>query len=412
MGCTASKVRPTKPEQQRRSFFDDTPLSDVVPEEQAEKFGGDATVGTLRKAYGDDARKWRAAAAAKKIPRAVAKQAEQHVLWSAAVDHFFAWKGVTYGFDSWTWKDLAALDNINSGNDAKRCHRAKCLLRGDLVHSLGTTEANSVPHLLDALDAFTREHPQWNEAGAYVLYRDYRTLRNFPLAGRIEKDDLAISRIQHSGLSYTHAGAVLQHVVVALNTGDTEHGMLNVAKYVVQFCDDFSVCRRVTDNIGGSSFDFMCDIMGLKMGDVTSLGLGSSVLDVADHIRQYGIGLVSSFRVEPAFLQDGTSYHGNLTASDVGLHAMAVVGHREEGGTHYFLLQNWWAGKQFVEVSEEYLSSSRVSVSFVTAPVCQIPAKYPTVSGAHAMEMEDLGESMLEGGPFFHKVAINAEWGT
>ena len=397
MGCTASKVRPTKPEQQRRSFFDDTPLSDVVPEEQAEKFGGDATVGTLRKAYGDDARKWRAAVAAKKIPRAVAKQAEQHVLWSAAVDHFFAWKGVTYGSRLCTWEDLAALDNINSRNDAKRCHRAKCLLQGDLIHPLGTTEANSVPHLLDALDAFTREHPQWNADGAYVLYRDYRTLRNFPLAEGIEKDDLAVSRIQHSGLSYTHAGAVVQHVVVALNSGGTEHGMLNVAKYFVQFCDNFSVCRHVVDNVGGSSLRFMRDIMGLKMGDVARKGICSSILDVADHLRQYGIGLVSSFRVEPAFLQDGTSYHGTVTKRDVGRHAMAVVGHREEGGTHHFLLQNWWAGKQFVEVSEEYLDSSGASVSFVTAPVCEIHAKYPTVSGAYAMEMEDLGESVLEG---------------
>ena len=411
MGCTASKVRPTKPEQEPRSYFDDTPLSDVVPEEQVKTFGDDPTLGTLRKAYGDDGRKWQAAVAARKIPRAVAAQAEQHFLCSTAVDHFFAWKGVTNGLRLWTWKDLEAMDNINSGNDTKRCHRAKCLLRGDLVHSLGTTEADSVPHLLDALDAFTREHPQWNADGAYVLYRDYRTLRNFPLAGRIEKDDLAVSRIQHSGLSYTHAGAVVQYVVVALNTGDTEHGMLNVAKYIVQFYEDYSVFRHVVDNVGGSSFDFMCEIMGLKKGSVATMGAGSSILDVADHIRQYGIGLVSSFRVEPAFLQDGTSYHGTLTEREVGRHAMAVVGHREEGGTHHFLLQNWWAGKQFVEVSEEYLSSSGTSVSFVTAPVCQIPAKYPTVSGAHAMEMEDLGESVLEG-PLFHKVAINAEWGT
>ena len=399
MGCTASTVRPTKPEQETRSFFDNTPLSEVVPEEQAEKFVDDATLGTLRKAYGDDGRKWRAAVAAKKIPRAVAKQAEQHVLWSAAVDHFFAWKGVTYGDRLCTWKDLAAMDKSKVKNDAKRCHRAKCLLKGDLVHSLGTTDADAVPHLLDALDAFTREHPQWNADGAYVLYRDYRTLRHFPLAGGIEKDDLAVSRIQHSGLSYTHAGAVVQQVVVALNSGDTEHGMLNVAKYIVQFYEDYSVCRHVVDNVGGSSLRFMCEIMGLKKGGVATMGAGSSVLDVADHLRQYGIGLVSSFRVEPAFLQDGTSYHGTVTEREVGRHAMAVVGYREEGGTHHFLLQNWWAGKQFVEVSEEYLSSSGTSVSFVTAPVCEIPAKYPTVSGAHAMEMEDLGESVLEG-PF------------
>ena len=391
MGCTASKVRPAKPPQEPRSFFSDAPLSDVMPEEYAKTFGDDATVGTLRKAYGDDARKWRAAAAAKKIPRAVAKQAEQHVLWSAAVDDFFAWKGVMNGLRLWTWKDLEALDNTNYGNDSKRCCRAKRLLQGDLIHSLGTTDADSGSHLLDALDAFTREHPQWNADGAYVLYRDYRTLRNFPLAGRIEKDDLAVSRIQHSGLSYTHAGAVVQHVVVALNSGGTEHVMLNVAKYFVQFCDAASVGQHVVGNAGGHSLPFMCEIMGLKKGDVATMGAGSRILRISQHLRQYGIGLVSSFRVDRAFLQAGTSYHGIVAPCEGGLHAMAVVGHREEGGTHYFLLQNWWAGKQFVEVSEEYLDSSGASFSFVTKSVSEIPTSYPTVSGAYAMETEDLG---------------------
>ncbi|KAJ9462498.1 hypothetical protein DIPPA_25573 [Diplonema papillatum] len=175
--------------------------------------------------------------------------------------------------------------------------------------------------------------------------------------------------------------------------------MLNVAKYIVQFYDNRAVRNHIVDNVGGNSIGFMRDIMGLEREDVVTTGLGmgkaipANAEEVATDIRKYGIGLVSTFAVEPAFQQaDGTSYDGALTEKSLGQHAMAVVGHRKEDNKHYFLLQNWWIEKQFVEVSQDYLASSGASVSFVTKAVSEIPINYPTVSGAYSLETEDLGD--------------------
>ncbi|KAJ9464891.1 hypothetical protein DIPPA_26418 [Diplonema papillatum] len=335
--------------------------------------------------------------AEKNIPAEVAKQAEKHVLWPAVVDNFFLWKGVEAGDVPFTFKMLQNLDRRNENKDNKRCHRIKRLLQGDVIHIQSAIETNPGPHLLAVLDAFTTKHPKWLEEGSYILYRDYSTLTK---SEEIGKDDLAISRVQHSGLCYMHAGAVMQHVVVALNSGGTHHEMLNVAKYIVQFYDNRAVRNHIVDNVGGNSIGFMRDIMGLEGKDVLTTGLGKDEEEVEfmsgklrERLRKYGIGLVSTFAVEPAFQQaDGTSYDGALTEKSLGQHAMAVVGHRKEGNKHYFLLQNWWIEKQFVEVSQDYLASSGASVSFVTKAVSEIPINYPTVSGAYSLETEDLGD--------------------
>ncbi|KAJ9436999.1 Synaptobrevin-like protein YKT6 [Diplonema papillatum] len=338
-------------------------MFDVLTEEYTKKFDDTATLGTLREEYGDDAEKWRKAMAEKNIPAEVAKQAEKHVLWPAVVDNFFLWKGVEAGDVPFTFKMLQNLDRRNENKDNKRCHRIKRLLQGDVIHIQSAIETNPGPHLLAVLDAFTTKHPKWLEEGSYILYRDYSTLTK---SEEIGKDDLAISRVQHSGLCYMHAGAVMQHVVVALNSGGTHHEMLNVAKYIVQFYDNRAVRNHIVDNVGGNSIGFMRDIMGLEGKDVLTTGLGKDEEEVEfmsgklrERLRKYGIGLVSTFAVEPAFQQaDGTSYDGALTEKSLGQHAMAVVGHRKEGNKHYFLLQNWWIEKQFVEVSQDYLASS------------------------------------------------------
>ena len=57
---------------------------------------------------------------------------------------------------------------------------------------------------------------------------------------------------------------------------------------------------------------------------------------------------------------------------------MALIGVRQdETGKLWFLLQNWWEAKQFVEMDEEYLEASGAIVSFVKTPQHSIPTEFP-----------------------------------
>lgn len=99
--------------------------------------------------------------------------------------------------------------------------------------------------------------------------------------------------------------------------------------------------------------------------------------------ERYGPGLVSGFKVFDDFLTEGKySYigqpHGHRyrprdrISDEVGgyteTHSMVAVGYREANGTKYFLLQNWWQNKQFVEVDKEYLTRCGGVMYFITTP--------------------------------------------
>jgi hypothetical protein len=71
-------------------------------------------------------------------------------------------------------------------------------------------------------------------------------------------------------------------------------------------------------------------------------------------------------------------HYGTPTGKYIGNHAVALVGHRSDKVKNktYFLLQNWWQKKQFVEVDEEYLKHSDAYVTFIETPQTQIPEKF------------------------------------
>jgi hypothetical protein len=61
---------------------------------------------------------------------------------------------------------------------------------------------------------------------------------------------------------------------------------------------------------------------------------------------------------------------------------MALVGHRQAAdGRQFFLLQNWWKLKQFVEVDYEYLEKSGATVYFIKTPQTEIPKAFPQLAG-------------------------------
>ena len=77
------------------------------------------------------------------------------------------------------------------------------------------------------------------------------------------------------------------------------------------------------------------------------------------------------------------------------MHAMVLVGARKEGGKHYFLLQNWWKQKQFVEVDVDCLKSRGATVYFVETPQTKIPKSFPQTHGIFAENEMDKGEDYM-----------------
>ena len=109
----------------------------------------------------------------------------------------------------------------------------------------------------------------------------------------------------------------------------------------------------------------------------------------------WGVGLVTRFKVVPAFQGTEVSFTANALRDEaIGLHAMTLVGHRENDGQHLFLLQNWWKEKQFIEVSAEYLAAARAGITFVGKEVTEIPKEFPTDDNVFCMETEDLAEEL------------------
>ena len=105
------------------------------------------------------------------------------------------------------------------------------------------------------------------------------------------------------------------------------------------------------------------------------LDKGSEIVETSpenisrETFEKFGPGLLSTFDVCDDFLDAHVLSHtGGPGRRYAGGHSMVVLGVRKEGGSRIFLLQNWWQDKQFVEVSEDYMSCTDCTVYFVHTP--------------------------------------------
>ena len=121
-----------------------------------------------------------------------------------------------------------------------------------------------------------------------------------------------------------------------------------------------------------------------------------------DELRSHP-ALVSNFKVSPEFHAAGVSFDGthDLDTNCKGMHSMLLVGARSVVDVtgdikYFFLLQNWWAERFFIEVSAEYLYSSEAIISFVEEDVKEIPNKFVCTYFPYAETIMDTSERMDE----------------
>ena len=354
-----------------------------------------------------------------KLPDEFKKAAAEHVVCAVdvpcllhgtqvverAVDNFFRWREVSDTGGVLKWSALANLD-CGVGTDTKRTRRALRLLQGDTVHKRGDHGVSSGLKLETALAAFCVKHPAWGDASrSFVFFRDHEKVKALSADAR---EQLKVTRIQPSGeLSYTHAPTVMQHILVTLHSGGEHHEMLNVTKCIVGCFESDMIYQHVVKNKGASSETFLKSIMQLREEDLKRFDLDKNnatirhvqALGVAAHLTSCGVGLVTEFAVNSTFHGKQVSFKVDDKRKKTGLHAMTLVGYRQDGAHHMFLLQNWWRNKQFIEVSAEYLAAAGAGITFVTKMVTEIPKEFPTDDNVFCMETEDLAEEpVCEGG--------------
>jgi hypothetical protein len=249
----------------------------------------------------------------------------------------------------------------------------------------------------EAWAKFEEKVPAWRDkSSSYIFWDDHAHI-----------EGLQVIRIQSSGLCCIHAPVVLQRYLVSINSGGTNHEMIDISKFV-RATFGFS---SIVFNHGSRSLQILETISGhgnnlssvsYKIPKTSGPDHQTTTARIVQQLRsRKAPALVSGFKVESSFGSPGedpvvsyTKFAGNVEGS----HAMVLVGYRKDPvtGQVFFLLQNWWKPMPFVEVSSAYLASSLADVTFVNTPLTSIPTQFPTVVSSYAETNADSPERMEE----------------
>jgi len=177
---------------------------------------------------------------------------------------------------------------------------------------------------------------------------------------------------------------VLAHYLVAINSHGMHTHTIDVSKYE-NYLNHGHNLEKFIDKLlmqtGDDSFVALKELMRLDDLDLESvIGFQKNGDDMLENLAHYP-ALLSHFPVynsfvgEPRILQYLTKTPGETIH---GYHAMIIVGARKDpSGEYYYLLQNWWKGKYFVEVSARYLDSVKPAfATFVLKKVVDYPEVY------------------------------------
>ena len=197
---------------------------------------------------------------------------------------------------------------------------------------------------------------------------------------------IMVIRKQKSGLCYLHAPVVLEHYLIAIATGGKNSSTYDIGKYEAYVLSGAPLLKFILEDVGGSSRDALNELCGLtKIGDVKCYTIpdkedkslySATCQLILEQVAQ-SPALISIFRVYLDFGQtNAVSFSGqpaqnnNVAQSDVERHSMVLIGARKTSkGEYYFLLQNWWEGRYFIEVSGEYMHHCQAQITFVKKPI-------------------------------------------
>jgi hypothetical protein len=219
---------------------------------------------------------------------------------------------------------------------------------------------------------------------------------NFPEYRQLVEPELLVQHIQTSPLCFMHAPAVVQFYAVqryyknknAPKPAD-DHRMLDLSGCVHHHFSAHDLFRHIFTNEGGTSLAFLHTILLPEINRT----IPCDPVDAPMLFSQFGQFLVSGFCVRRQFRDSADKLHFYgpvppetlLDGPDtvIGRHAMVGLAVRSDTktGNIYFLLQNWWSQRQFIEIDLEYMLASRAVLHFVAHPQPHIPRCFETQTG-------------------------------
>mmetsp|Transcript_15109 Transcript_15109/g.27897 ORF Transcript_15109/g.27897 Transcript_15109/m.27897 type:complete len:424 (-) Transcript_15109:167-1438(-) len=239
-------------------------------------------------------------------------------------------------------------------------------------------------------------------------------------------------RVQTDGLCYMSASIVMQSILVRKTVGQAgkEQQSVDARKFIAFNFSEFALFNHIFSGRGGSSLGIFKSITTPTFGvpynamqhiniyDSLQGKVRSSYKRWRKLLIDFGPGLVSNFEVHADLKEEQKfSYAGPPKGAVLGLHAMVLVGVRLEVPPKkawltnhfrlrvaplkvqkkqekklYFLVQNWTATKQFIEMDAEYFLACEPFVTFVKTPQTSIPSRFDKTSDRF-LESSDLGET-------------------
>jgi hypothetical protein len=265
----------------------------------------------------------------------------------------------------------------------------ECLQR--LVHLLEHPHDTTSSHLPDGVQSFESAlynlHPSWSDRDAsFICHLDD------PM-----QQGMLVQRVQKAGLCSMHAPAVLQHYLVARSgVKPAFNGMADISTVVRKCFTTEQLTNHIVNGESRASHIFLKSLL-LPNSEVTHI---SPAFVTRAFLLTYGPVLVSRFQVFDDFFQSKSCVFDTWggTGSIRGWHAMVLIGVRiDEAGNKFFLLQNWWAQRQFIEVSLSYLEQSNATLYYVKTPQTSFPPNVKVnwvISFAETESCVDTGEKL------------------
>ena len=181
---------------------------------------------------------------------------------------------------------------------------------------------------------------------------------------------------------------MLQHYLVSMNT-EKSAGMIDISRLVRENFSSKLLERYIFEDNGGNSLKMLKYIF-----EKDSIVSSTKIDTIEQDLKEFGPLLVSMFHVHDDFYNSPNCiFHGKLVGNLKGYHSMILIGVRSmeievevkkkvrkrmkvKKVKKFFLLQNWWKKKQFIEVDEEYLELSSPTLYFVKTPQLSIPENF------------------------------------
>ena len=256
-------------------------------------------------------------------------------------------------------------------SDRKLVTRLEGVMMGDRL-----IEVDRESFFDDCFRKFTDRVPDWNGKSCTIFWNSYD----------IDwRKKALIIREQSAGLCFLNAVFVFEHYLTAILSKGTITTTYDVGKYQTkelhgEILEDFLLNGRLSSTLG-----VLKSLCSLGDDAFTTISLPSD-LDLCKRQYEAFCELICQLVItRPGIISQMKATHlsesvEQIQFSDVPCsqldyprHAMLLIGAcKKADGEYYFLVQNWWQSRPFLELSGRYLAQCDAKITFLKPTVTKL----------------------------------------